>query len=114
MNRDEDPQLWDMLGKAAAPQASPFFARNVIREIRKHHSARSPVLAWLNLRWLAPAAGIAAVLIAGALALHQPPVFNSAGKTLLAKAEIDDDVAADIDDLVGPDDEADDEATTIR
>ena len=116
MHRDDDPRLWDLLGKSAAPQASSFFARNVVREIRKQQSARSPLLAWFNLRWLAPAAGVAAVLIAGLLAVHQPPVRNLTNTAIVAKADSDDDeVAADLDDLVGSDDEADDDATvTIR
>jgi hypothetical protein len=116
MHRDDDPQLWDLLGKSAAPQVSSFFARHVVREIREKESARSPLLAWLNLRWLAPAAGVAAVLIAGILAIHQPPVPNSVKSPGVAKADLDDDVAADLDDLVGSDDEADDDdaGTTIR
>ncbi|MFL6528120.1 MAG: hypothetical protein ACJ8IQ_08480 [Chthoniobacterales bacterium] len=116
MNRDDDPQLWDLLGKSAPPQVSSFFARNVVREIRKMKSARWPFLAWLNLRWLAPAAGVAAVLIAGVLAIHQPPARNSVNSPVVAKADLDDDVAADLDDLVASDDEADDDdaGTTIR
>lgn len=110
MNRDDDPQLWDLLGKSAAPQVSPFFARNVVREIRREQSARR---SFFSLRWLAPAAGVAAVLIAAALAVHQPAVRAPAKTSVIAKADLDDDVAADIDDLVGSDDEADD-ATAIR
>ncbi|MEP7072131.1 MAG: hypothetical protein ABI839_07070 [Verrucomicrobiota bacterium] len=34
MNREEDPELWDLLGRAQTLQPSPFFARNVLREIR--------------------------------------------------------------------------------
>ena len=116
MHRDDDPQLWDLLGKSAAPEVSPLFARNVIRTIREHSAGRSPVFAWLNLRWLAPAAGVAAVLIAGIFAIHEAPVRHSPNTAVVAKADSDDDdVAADLDDLVGSDDEADDDATvTIR
>lgn len=114
MNRDDDPQLWDLLGKAPAPEPSPFFARNVIREIRQHGPARSPLFGWLSLRWLIPAAGVAAVLIAGALTLHQPPVRKAADTSLVARAEIDDDVAADLDDLVGSDDDDSDDSAAIR
>jgi hypothetical protein len=108
MHRDDDPQLWDLLGKAAAPEASPLFARNVVRAARNEQSARSSSLSWLNLRWLVPAAGVAAVLIAGALAIHQPRARDLAHTPVIAKADLDDDVAADIDDLVGSDDDADD------
>jgi hypothetical protein len=113
MNRDDDRQLWDLLGKAAAPQPSPFFGRNVLREIRQQQLSRSSILSWLSLRWLAPAAGLAAVIIAGALAVHQPHAPISATTSFVAKADVDDDVAADLDDLVGSDDEADD-TSTIR
>ena len=107
MNRDDDPQLWDLLGKSAAPQPSPFFARNIAREVRQQRSSSGR---WLNLRWLAPAVGVAAVIVAGAIAIHQPPA-RDATAPVVAKAELDDDVSADIDDLVGSDDDADDEAT---
>lgn len=114
MHRDDDPQLWDLLGKCPEPQPSPFFARNVLRTIRQQRTARSRLLVWLNLRWLAPMAGVAAVLVAGAIAIHQPPVRHSPKPAVIAKADLDDDVAADIDDLVGSDDDADDDAATIR
>ena len=114
MHRDDDPQLWDLLGKSAAPQPSPLFSRNVIREIRKQQAVRPRLSAWLNLRWLAPMAGVAAVLVAGAIAVHQPHVRRSPKPAVMAKADLDDDVAADIDDLVGSDDDADDYATTIH
>ena len=46
MKRDDDQELWDLLGQAAEPKISPFFARNVLREIRKPGD-------WATLRgWL--------------------------------------------------------------
>ncbi len=111
MNRDDDPQLWDLLGKSAARPVSPFFARNVLREIRKEQPRR-PSFVWL--RWLVPAAGVAAVLVAGALTLHHPAVRDSANTTVVAKADLDDDVAADIDDLVSSDDDDSDDTSAIR
>jgi len=47
----ENDPLWDLLGKASHREPSPFFARNVLREIRQ--SAKP---AWFPPRWLAPAA----------------------------------------------------------
>ena len=63
MNRDDDQKLWDLLGQAAEPKISPFFARNVLREIRQPDK-RTTLRGWLNLRRLIPAAGVAAALIA--------------------------------------------------
>ena len=65
MNDDipENDALWRLLGKSRPPSASPFFARNVLREIRQTRPTPAPplrallraLLRWL-LRWLAPAA----------------------------------------------------------
>ncbi|MBK1835279.1 hypothetical protein [Roseibacillus ishigakijimensis] len=37
-NESSDRELWDLLGEASEPQASPFFSRNVLREIRLQES----------------------------------------------------------------------------
>ncbi len=50
-NFPENDALWNLLGKASHRAPSPFFARNVLREIRQ--SAKP---AWFLPRWLAPAA----------------------------------------------------------
>lgn len=57
---DQD-ELWDLLGKARPVSVSPFFSRNVLREIRQN-SGR-PWIPRLVLRWLG--AGALAVLTAG-------------------------------------------------
>jgi len=59
----ENDALWDLLGKASHRKASPFFARNVLREIRQ--SAKP---AWRLPRWLAPAA-FAAIAVGFAFTL---------------------------------------------
>ncbi len=59
----ENDALWSLLGKARHREASPFFARNVLREIRQ--SAKP---AWFLPRWLAPAA-FAAITVAFAFTL---------------------------------------------
>lgn len=33
--QDERDELWELLGKAKAPSVSPYFARNILREVRK-------------------------------------------------------------------------------
>jgi hypothetical protein len=51
----ENDALWRLLGKSRPPSASPFFARNVLREIRQTRPTLALPLHAL-LRWLAPAA----------------------------------------------------------
>ena len=54
----ENDALWRLLGKSRPPSASPFFARNVLREIREIREIRPTLALPLHalLRWLAPAA----------------------------------------------------------
>lgn len=63
----ENEPLWNLLGKASHREPSPFFARNVLREIR---DPAKP--AWFLPRWLAPAA-FAAVTIGFAFTLVESP-----------------------------------------
>jgi hypothetical protein len=63
----ENDSLWILLGKASHRDASPFFARNVLREIRQ--SARP---SWILPRWLAPAS-FAAIALGFAFTLVESP-----------------------------------------
>ena len=63
----ENDALWDLLGKASHRKASPFFARNVLREIRQ-----SAIPVWRLPRWLAPAA-FAAIAVGFAFTLIESP-----------------------------------------
>ena len=106
MKREEDEKLWDLLGHAAEPQVSPFFARNVIRKIRE---VRGEGIArrWFGLRWLMPAAGLAVAIIAALSLRVQMPDrtrSNSPRETLAVIEAQDSDLIADLDDLVGSDD----------
>jgi hypothetical protein len=102
MKREEDEKLWDLLGRATEPAASPFFARNVLRKIREAQGESAP-RRWYA-RWLVPAAGVAVVIIAG-LALptqiiqrnHSNPRTDSIALTDAA----DNDLMTDLDDLMG-------------
>ena len=58
----EDQKLWDLLGRSPRPPAPPFFAAKVMRQI-DGANARPSWFAPL-LRWLAPAAVAAFVVIA--------------------------------------------------
>ncbi len=107
MKREEDEQLWDLLGRATEPaDASPFFARNVLRKIREAQGDPAP-RRWYT-RWLVPAAGVAVVIIAG-LALptqfiRQTHSNPSSTAVALTDAAADNDLMADLDDLMGSDD----------
>ena len=106
MKRDDDPQLWDLLGRAAEPKVSPFFARNIIREIREADSWRT-LRGWLEPRRLIPLAGLAAVVIAVSLSLfHTPvgPLAEPRSDTLVIIEAIDYEIIADLDDLLASDD----------
>ena len=108
MNRDEDPQLWDLLGQSKGSTPSPFFARNVVRVVRSHSGKEQGLHAWFSLRRLVPALSAAvavAIAVLTVQALHHqdrstPPSF--------ASVEIQDaELVADLDVLVN-DDEGDD------
>lgn len=64
--RNEDKDLWDLLGRAEHPAAPPFFAAKIMRRIGGHNRPGwRPSL----LRWLAPAT--VAALVAFALIPQQ-------------------------------------------
>jgi hypothetical protein len=105
MKREEDEKLWDLLGRATEPApVSPFFARNVLRKIREAQGDSAP-RRWYA-RWLVPAAGVAVVIIAG-LALptqiiRQNHSIQRTDSVALTESA-DNDLMADLDDLMGSD-----------
>jgi hypothetical protein len=104
MKREDDEKLWDLLGRSAEPKISPFFARNVLREIRESES-RPRLGGWLQ--WLVPAAGVAVAIIAALFLRVQMPERNSSDRDsdILALMEgQDSELIADLDDLIGSDD----------
>ncbi len=58
----DDQKLWDLLGRAPRPATPPFFAAKVMRQVES--DARRPVWFTPVLRWLAPAAIAALVVLA--------------------------------------------------
>ena len=106
MKREEDEKLWDLLGHSAEPKVSPFFARNVARKIREAQGEPAPNR-WWNLRWLVPAAGVAAAIIVALSLPIQIPKANHADSrgdaSVLSEAQ-DTDLMTDLDDLVASDD----------
>ncbi|MGH8046878.1 MAG: hypothetical protein ACREKL_06500 [Chthoniobacterales bacterium] len=78
--RDSDEALWRLLGRARPVEASPYFARKVLRAIE---TASAPQPAWwqILLRTVAPVAvcaGIAVLALVGAGAKdNAQPVANA-------------------------------------
>lgn len=105
MKREEDEKLWDLLDRGSEPTVSPFFARNVLREIREAQGDLSP-RSWY-MRWLVPAAGVAVVIIAG-LALPTQVMkqqrSNSQFEAVALANSQDSELMADLDELMGADD----------
>ena len=102
MKREDDEKLWDLLGRSAEPKISPFFARNILREIRQSES-RSRVGSWL--RWMVPAAGVAVAIIAAVFLRVQTPDPNYSdprAETLAVIESQDSELIADLDDLFEP------------
>ncbi len=107
MKRDDDQELWDLLGHAAEPKISPFFARNVLREIRQPRDWAT-LRGWLNLRRLIPAAGVAGALLVVVLLQMRTIVVPLAGPPSEMRANVDTqdyEVIADLDDLLASDDD---------
>jgi hypothetical protein len=105
MKREDDEKLWDLLGHSAEPAVSPFFARNVLRKIREAQGETTPRRSWV-LQWVVPAAGVATVIIAALTfptQLVERPQRSSTAEVLAADSQ-DNDLLADLDDLVGPED----------
>jgi hypothetical protein len=106
MDRNDDQQLWDLLGSSAAPGPSPFFSRNVLRRLREESSSRSGFAGWLSWRRLLPVSGLvaaaAAIVVAYTVTFHQPPASEN---DVVAKIDAQDyEVVADLDNLLASED----------
>lgn len=94
MKEDWDKDaLWDLLGKTKPVAVSPFFSRNVLREIRRR--SESPMLPPFLLRWLG--AGAFAMLMAGFFLNLGGSSIHPAGSADFARVF---DAAAGLDTLV--------------
>ena len=97
MKREDDEKLWDLLGRSAEPKVSPFFARNVLREIRETENG-SRRGGWLQ--WLVPAAGVAVAIIAALFLRVQTPdphYSDSRAETFTSIESQDSELIADLD-----------------
>ena len=77
MYSDEDRQLWDLLGRAAAPRVSPFFARNVVRKVRAEGESQQSRTNWLPWRILVPAATAALLTLSATIFMRNSPPRNA-------------------------------------
>lgn len=114
MERNDDQQLWDLLGKTAAPKVSPFFARDVVRRVRELPTWKTRLAEWLSIRRLLPLTTAAAAVLAVALLLHgqlpsaPPPATHPS--TVESTEDQDAEVSVDIDDLNDDDTASDDDS----
>jgi hypothetical protein len=107
MNREEDPELWDLLGRSEAPTPSPFFARNVVRVVRTD-SARGRLVSWLNARRLIPALSAATAVAVAAFSFQVLHHHRSPQAGFVSIEPQDAEFVADVDVLASNDDESDD------
>ncbi len=106
MKREDDQELWDLLGRAAEPELSPFFARNVARQVRQDGSPSGRMRKWLSWRRLIPASAVAVALIVTTIATHHPVSQKSSESEPDVVAKIDPqdyEVVADLDELLAVD-----------
>lgn len=119
MKREDDKELWDLLARASGPALSPFFARNVIRELRRAPSWREAMFGWFPRRRAILAAAALSVCAVTAFTLnHQLNIGGSSDSESLPAvvAQIDPsdyEIVADLDSLLAAqeDDSWDDTVT---
>jgi anti-sigma-K factor RskA len=107
MKREEDPQLWDLLGRSKSAVPSPFFARNVVRAARTEIPERDGLSGWFNLRRLVPALSAAAAVAIVASTFQVLHHRGSPHRDLTTAELQDSNVAADLDLLASNDDDDD-------
>ncbi len=103
MERQDDNELWDILGHVPEPTLSPFFARNVLRKIRQEASRFERARNWFSLRRLVAASAVAVLVVGMAIATHHPVSQRASANDSDVVAKIDPqdyDVVADLDELI--------------
>jgi hypothetical protein len=106
-NPDEHDDLWHLLGKARQTRVSPFFARNVVREVRAQKQTEPGLFALLRRRWqFALTATAVAAVVAGAGWQYWEGDFSGGSSdqlTAVARQLSDSpeyDVISDLDELI--------------
>jgi len=103
MDRQDDNELWDILGRVPEPTLSTFFTRNVLRKIRQETTGVGRARNWFSLRRLVAASAVAVVVVGMAIATHHPVSQRASSSDLGAVAKVDPqdyDVVADLDELI--------------
>ena len=116
MKREEDQELWDLLGRAEAPALSPFFARNVVRQVRQEPDWRENMRRWLSPRRLIPAAAVALAVVATTLSVRVPSASDENVPDSVARLDPQDyEVVADLDVLIAMEEDGlwDDDTPTL-
>jgi hypothetical protein len=110
MKRVDDEKLWDLLGQLEAPEASPFFARNVVRTVREQPVWTRSIGDWFRLKLLVPATTVAVALLVGVFVARVPTrtelaVTNESDPVAQIDPQ-DYDVVADLEELIASDENA--------
>jgi hypothetical protein len=103
MDRNDDKELWDILGRAPEPTLSPFFARNVVRSVRQEATRFNRIRSWFSWRRLAAASAVVIAVIGMAIGTHHPvsQTKTTNDPDVVAKVDPQDyDVVADLDELI--------------
>src|SRR5215471_19012281 len=103
MEPQDDKKLWDVLGRLPEPTLSPFFARDVLREIRQKPGYSERVRNWFSVRKIVAVSAATAAVAALALVTHYPGprTTSSTDSDIVAKVDPQDyDVVADLDELI--------------
>jgi hypothetical protein len=109
MKREDDQPLWDLLGRSARPDVSPFFSRNVLRRVRQEPRWLITARNWFGWRRLVPVAGASIVLLGAVVMIQHPSeheaiAINEQPDPLVAKIDVQDyEVVADLDNLLASD-----------
>lgn len=105
MTPQDDPALWELLGKAPSRPVSPFFARDVIRAVRARESLWEHVQNVFRVRKVVVLASAAAIVVTVAAVSFRPMAKSVAVTASNAQVEeADDEMMLDLDDLVAADD----------
>lgn len=110
MNREDDPSLWDALGRLERPEPSLFFARNVVRALRESGDASRWSFANLfRFRRALPVACAFAVVLVTTFGVTRWELRQHHQRQALEFSR-DADLESDLDVLASRDDDADDTA----
>jgi hypothetical protein len=108
MNGDDRDPLWELLGQARQAEASPFFARNVVRDVRSAGQNRAGFFRWLHRSWriAIPALAAAAVVVLSSGMLQHPTPAAPNPVTAQIVRNPDYDVINHLDELVATEENA--------